>query len=429
MIHCAPSATSRLALLLFLVFLVGCEGSGNVNSTPNPPTSTAPQVGPPSGSEILYQTSGLDNGLTLFSVDPVSGIVGPATYAINIPTFNVGMFNLSLQPKPMAPPSAKFLYVAGVNAAGAGIFAFSIAGTKGQLNPLLDFSPYPSSAPLYFPTGAVMSGQGQYIYLSNMNYGNNVPTTSTIQAYSVDSSSGALKDGPILTEASPTTLAVNGFDTAGKYIYAWAQSPASLSLSAFAIDPATGTLTEVPGSSYFLIPNTVSQPSNDLSTVPIDFVVSASGKFVYAAVVNINAPGDATYQTQNIFAFSVDAVTGALTPVTGSPFSLGSIMPHSMALHPNGKFLYLSAIDQIFTYSVDSATGALSSAPISNVADQYCGNSTIMNPSGSVLITAGGSGFVGSNSYSVDANTGLLTPAPGSSTLATVGASLIVKTP
>jgi 6-phosphogluconolactonase len=264
-----------------------------------------------------------------------------------------------------------------------------------------------------------------------VNYVNNVPT-STIQAYSVDSNSGAVNGGPILTQASPTSLAVNGFDTAGKYIYAWAQSRTGLSLSAYTINSATGALTEVSGSPYFLIPNNAPQ-SNEFSTIPIDFVVSASGKFVYAAVVNINAPGDATYQTQDIFAFSVDATTGALTPVTGSPFSLGSTVPLSMTLHPNGKFLYLAATDQIkseiLTYAVDPTFGTLSSGPLSNVASQYCCNSLVMDPSGAVLITVGRTGVDGSNSFSVDATTGLLTATQGSSTLATTGASLIVRTP
>src|SRR5271170_4635152 len=62
--------------ILGIVFLVGCG-----SSTPSPSTPTVPKLGPPSGSEILYQASGADNGLTLFSVDPASGEVGTATWA------------------------------------------------------------------------------------------------------------------------------------------------------------------------------------------------------------------------------------------------------------------------------------------------------------------------------------------------------------
>jgi 6-phosphogluconolactonase (cycloisomerase 2 family) len=56
-------------------------------------------------------------------------------------------------------------------------------------------------------------------------------------------------------------------------------------------------------------------------SLPINIVVDPSGQFVYAA----------NYNSGDISAYAVDAATGALAPVAGSPFAAGS-QPHSIAI-------------------------------------------------------------------------------------------------
>jgi 6-phosphogluconolactonase (cycloisomerase 2 family) len=73
----------------------------------------------------------------------------------------------------------------------------------------------------------------------------------------------------------------------------------------------------------------------------------------------------ANKDTDQIAAFSI--VSGALTQVSGSPYSLGSA-PFAIAVAPNGSFLYVSTAEGIFLYTISSGGGltlANSSAAIS----------------------------------------------------------------
>ncbi|MGA9274829.1 MAG: beta-propeller fold lactonase family protein, partial [Candidatus Cybelea sp.] len=56
----------------------------------------------------------------------------------------------------------------------------------------------------------------------------------------------------------------------------------------------------------------------------------------------------------------VDATSGALTPVAGSPFGAG-IGPVGVATDPKGKFVYEANAQSntIYGYSIDARSGAL----------------------------------------------------------------------
>jgi 6-phosphogluconolactonase (cycloisomerase 2 family) len=72
------------------------------------------------------------------------------------------------------------------------------------------------------------------------------------------------------------------------------------SIAAYAITPSNGTLT---------LASTVGA-----GTFPLSIVVDPLGEFVYAANEN----------SANVSVYSVNAATGALTPVAGSPFAAGA---------------------------------------------------------------------------------------------------------
>ena len=82
-------------------------------------------------------------------------------------------------------------------------------------------------------------------------------------------------------------------------------------------------------------------------------VVHPSGKFLY-----VSFP-----QTEQIAAWSINTSTGATTAVPGSPFSSGLTSgdaPNSLLVTPSGAFLYaLSGATTVFGYSVDANSGAL----------------------------------------------------------------------
>src|SRR5512139_737025 len=64
-------------------------------------------------------------------------------------------------------------------------------------------------------------------------------------------------------------------------------------------------------------------------TSPCSVTVDPSGKFTYVANVNSN----------NVSAYTINATTGALTAVAGSPFAVGNY-PFSVTVTPSGKFAY-----------------------------------------------------------------------------------------
>jgi 6-phosphogluconolactonase (cycloisomerase 2 family) len=79
-------------------------------------------------------------------------------------------------------------------------------------------------------------------------------------------------------------------------------------------------------------------------------VVAGADSFVYTANLD----------SDTVSAFRVDAATGALSAVAGSPFAAGN-GPIGISLHPSGKFAYAanSVSDDISGYAVDAVTGEL----------------------------------------------------------------------
>jgi DNA-binding beta-propeller fold protein YncE len=144
--------------------------------------------------------------------------------------------------------------------------------------------------------------------------------------------------------------------------------------------------------------------SNKVATLPtgvdpIHVVASPDEKFLYVA----NA-GSAS-----ISAYAVNATTGALTAVSGSPFSIPSdTSPFASALHPSGKFLYVGCRDSIQVFAVAATTGALTAAPaLKAVATGRVAGDVLLHPSGKFLFVAdAGHGVV--KTYAVDATTGAL---------------------
>jgi 6-phosphogluconolactonase (cycloisomerase 2 family) len=147
--------------------------------------------------------------------------------------------------------------------------------------------------------------------------------------------------------------------------------------------------------------NPISQKVASLPTGkdPIHVVASPDEKFLYVA----NA------SSASVSAYAVNATTGALTAVPGSPFALPSdSSPFASAVHPSGKFLYVACQGSIQVLAIAPAGGALTPAPTLKAAipGRVAGD-VVLHPSGKFLFVAdAGHGVV--KSYAVDAGTGAL---------------------
>lgn len=72
-----------------------------------------------------------------------------------------------------------------------------------------------------------------------------------------------------------------------------------------------------------------------MGTFPRGLALDASGRFL--CVANSSNSSADSY----VSAFSVDAPSGALTALAGSPFASG-LNPVSVAVEPSGKFVYVA---------------------------------------------------------------------------------------
>lgn len=133
-------------------------------------------------------------------------------------------------------------------------------------------------------------------------------------------------------------------------------------ISAFAIAPATGVLTPVPGSPL------------PAGTTPKRMVV-VSNTFAYVVGGGSN--------TGTVTAFTITPTTGGLTQV-GAPLPCGSF-PDSLVADPTGQFLYVSTGHG---FSITPTTGALTPLPGSPFSG--LGRPLAMDPGGKFLYGGGG---------------------------------------
>jgi 6-phosphogluconolactonase (cycloisomerase 2 family) len=128
-------------------------------------------------------------------------------------------------------------------------------------------------------------------------------------------------------------------------------------------------------------------------------VTDPTGRFAYAVA-------------GEIWAFSINASNGTLTPVAGSPFAAGA---SAMSIDPGGHFAYVAEAAGINVYSIDVTTGALS-ATADSPAALNTPSALQIDPSGqfAYAVAISGANQTGVYAFSVDSTTGALTPVPGS---------------
>ena len=176
--------------------------------------------------------------------------------------------------------------------------------------------------------------------------------------------------------------------------YAYVANSESHTISAFEIDPATGTLTPISGS-----------PFAAGGVHPWSVAVHPSGKFLY--VLN--------YASRDISILSIDASTGKLAATSGSPCPAGGAYPSWIAVEPAGKYVYVAdaALNGISAFDVAGATGALTPFGGLPFAAGVSPVSIAIDPSGKFAYVAN-SGSHSLSAFAIDPATGMLTSLAGS---------------
>jgi 6-phosphogluconolactonase (cycloisomerase 2 family) len=182
-------------------------------------------------------------------------------------------------------------------------------------------------------------------------------------------------------------------DPSGRFLYA--ANYYDYTLSAYAIDAASGALQQLPGSPYATGPQ------------PQAVRIEPTGRFLY---VGLNE-------------FQIDAVTGKLTPLPQTaPSPFGG--PSDITADPAGKFLYFAHQGEarVSQYAIDPGSGQLTYLGATTPPQTSAAVSLCVEPAGKYVVTDIGQFTLGQtiNSFEIDPLTGML-PTNPTMTLPTAG--------
>lgn len=267
------------------------------------------------GGQFLYasnrdQLSG--GGIDAWTIDSSTGALTPITGS----PFSTGA--LSLASGLAVNPSASMLYVAD-------------AGKIDQMSIL-------SSSGVVQLLGSTPAGIGQYLALdpsSHFLFSSDITPPGYVYAFALDSQGNptAVPGSPFaVTQTFPDNTQPSQIvvDSTGSFVFV--ALLATNQVAAFSIAPTTGVLTPVPGSPF--------------ATGQSPLAVTTINKFLYVS----NALDG------NVSGYSIDATTGVLSPLAGSPFAFAA---GSLTTDPAGAFLYASEPAGLQVFSIDASSGAL----------------------------------------------------------------------
>ncbi len=269
--------------------------------------------------------------LSFFKVDVLTGVLTGPTATLSAPDTPEGVAFVG-----------NFMYVA--NAEGS-VSAYQLGGSfPGVTLTGVPGSPFPAGTA---PTAVAANGLG-FVYVADSG-------SSDIWAYSADPTTGMLTPlpgSPFPAGTDPGSIQVVDLNPVyGGPTYAFVTNAGSDDVSVFSTN-SDGSLTPVPGSPF----PAGSRPSSvtaEYNLFPPPFVFVANSK------------------SNDISVFRVDPVSGELTPVAGSPFPADGTDPVSIAAGggefagfggPNGApFLYVAnaGSNNMSVFSINLSTGAL----------------------------------------------------------------------
>ena len=374
--------TLMLSTLLLLGLLAGCGVGGSSN---NAGGSNGGGSSLPAGTELLYvgDNAGVIHG---FGVDPNSGkltSLPSATVASGSAAADIGL---------AADAGGMVLYATSAGVGGPNVASFLVNKTTGALT-------LASSVELSVPPRKLAAIEANVYVIPD-------PSANAAQmfAFSINGLTAALTQlSPTVTLPSPAhDLAVAGF---GNNIPSWMGQ----TFDGTSGGEIQGIVRQPNGGATAL---QLGSPSSSGGTSPQGIRVSPDGRFVIVA----------NQGTSNVSVFSLDATTGALTEVSGSPFPSGqqpgpvAIDPPTLAgTAPSPKFVFVgnTGDNSLSAYTIDSS-GSLT--PVTGTPIPLGSNaqptSIAVDPASKFvyvgILPQGVAGFA------LDPSTGALTPITGS---------------
>ena len=250
--------------------------------------------------------SGLFKGVTICELDLTSGPTGGTPHVL--PSSPIG----SKQAIALAvDPAQRLLYLA---TQGGHLDSYRIAADGSLPATPTSSIQTPNGVPAIEPKGRFLYGVG-----------------TGIQSYKIDAASGALSaigEAIAVGSSSPEYVAA---DPTGNFVYV--SQSGEQGLRGYRIDQTSGALDELTGSPF----GAAGLPVGD-SLLGGAIVFKPSGDFLYTTGAGPNAGA--------LNAFAIEAGTGKLSLVTGSPFSLdlgSDLNASNIAMDPQGQYLYVTS--------------------------------------------------------------------------------------
>lgn len=316
-----------------------------------------------------YSINTETGALSKVSGSPVAAGTGPAAISID--------------------PSGKFVFVGNKNSNDISSFSLGFTGALTALVP----GPHrtrKSPAALVVSSGSTaVTYTPRFAYVANFGLG-----ATAVPAFSVNTNTGALtmlKGSPFGTGA-PETLASAAN---GKFVYT-ANDDGSNTVGQYTVNPATGALRSV---------------GTIVGGAGTGFVtVDPTSRFVYQVGGN----------TDGVFAYSINPTTGALSKISGSPFTSKIAGPFGLTVDPTGRFLLVAnsatcqscASEGITVFAINPNTGALSlvpGSPFPPPAGVFSLTAVTVDPTGRFAYLVNNAGTCCVSSYSINSSTGALT--------------------
>ena len=205
-----------------------------------------------------------------------------------------------------------------------------------------------------------------------------------IQSVSVDATAGALSHS--------SAVDLSFADAVYAYVASGYSTLPPNNIAAYVVDANTGALSQIADSPV------------DLPNPPIEFVVASqsAGAFLYLLTQAYSA--GTTVNT--LSGFRIDPATGALTAIQTITYPPATGQG-TVAVHPSGKFLYVTQDACVLAYLIDPSSGSFTQSSCSVVPEQPSVDGFVVVPPGLFAygVTGGSPMYV----YSVNQDNGALT--------------------
>lgn len=368
----------RGMLLLAPILFSACGGGGSGASG----TTTTPPAASGTARAYAYVADDFASTVTSYRVSATGDLTELGSVAAR-----------GLPEAVIVHPGGKYVYV--TNTKDPGFSAYRIDPATGGLI-LLGVADPPGA----WPAIVAVNPGGSFLYLTNNYAHDDVPSPppqvpQEIATYRIDPGTGQVTlAGTLVIGRQIYNLVVPPHGDVA-YLSTYASSTAPALLSAYALDPVSGSLTllaEVsaagnlaahPQGRYAFVASTsgeVSVYKLDPAARTLTQVGAAVSTGTQPSFVAVHPGGNFVYVTANqtVRTYRFDVATGALVPSTtfvpagGGPHSGAFGAPGMpLAFDPSGKFAYVSASGSILICGIDPVSGALTQVGTSAARSQY----------------------------------------------------------